>query len=114
MINRGHWKAIEHDENGKPFVPKLTPDSDRQLINVALTTPQNYTTDFLTDRTLEIIERDKKQPFCVFLSIPDPHDPNAVRAPYNKMFSDVKFKAQKTMSETIERNPYLAYGKKES
>ncbi len=113
MINRGHWKAIEHDENGKPFIPNLSDDNDRQMVNVATTTDENYTTDFLTNRALEIIERDKNQPFCLFLSIPDPHDPNSVRAPYNKMFADVKFKDPKTMSEALLDKPYWALGRQE-
>jgi uncharacterized sulfatase len=57
-----------------------------------------HATDFFTDKTLEILERDKDKPFAVMLSIPDPHTPDVARAPYDVMYKDLKIEAPKTMS----------------
>ncbi|MFR9524450.1 MAG: sulfatase-like hydrolase/transferase [Rikenellaceae bacterium] len=46
-------------------------------------------TDFFTDKTIEVMERDKDKPFCVMVSIPDPHTPDYARPPYNKMYADL-------------------------
>ena len=57
-----------------------------------------HATDFFTDKTIEILERDKSKPFAVMLSIPDPHTPDYAKPPYNKMYKDLKIEAPKTMS----------------
>ena len=48
----------------------------------------SFTTDWLTDRTLEFVEQNQDKPFAYMVSIPDPHGPDTVRAPYNTMFDD--------------------------
>ncbi len=58
-------------------------------------------TDFFTDKTIEIIERDKDQPFCVMVSIPDPHTPDYARPPYNKMYDHLDPQAPATMSDEL-------------
>ncbi|VGO22454.1 sulfatase family protein [Pontiella sulfatireligans] len=113
MMNRGHWKGLAH-ENGKPIVIEHNPKTQSQKFNVSKATPENYTTDFLTSRAIEIMERDKGKPFCVVLSIPDPHDPNPVRPPYNTMFEDLKFEEPRTMGESSETKPKWAYERQES
>ena len=35
-----------------------------------------FTTDFLADKTVEFIKAHRDKPFCVMVSIPDPHGPN--------------------------------------
>jgi len=63
--------------------------------------PENeivHATDFFTDKTLEILERDKDKPFALMLSIPDPHTPDVARSPYDVMYKDLKIEAPKTMS----------------
>ncbi|WP_452229127.1 MULTISPECIES: sulfatase family protein [unclassified Lacinutrix] len=57
-----------------------------------------HVTDFFTDKTLEILERDKDKPFAIMLSIPDPHTPDVARPPYDVMYKDLKIEAPKTMS----------------
>lgn len=113
MMNRGHWKGLAH-ENGKPIVIEHNPKTQSQKFNVSTATPENYTTDFLTNRVLEIMDRDKGKPFCVVLSIPDPHDPNPVRPPYNTMFDDLKFEAPRTMDQSMDAKPKWAYERQES
>jgi arylsulfatase A-like enzyme len=52
----------------------------------------SFTTDFLTNRTLDFIRRQAATPFCWHVSYPDPHGPNTVRAPYDTMFFNLDFK----------------------
>ena len=91
MFNRGHWKSLGEDENGLKVLDKVSKDGWAQF-DPEIANRDNFTTDFLTDRTLEILERDKTQPFCLMLSIPDPHGPDKVRKPYSEMYQDMEFK----------------------
>ncbi|MFR9503887.1 MAG: sulfatase-like hydrolase/transferase [Rikenellaceae bacterium] len=75
--------------------------------------PAMYSTDFLTNRCLEMLERDKDKPFCMMLSIPDPHSPNIGREPYKSMFKDMKIEKPATMEEELVANrPKWAVGGK--
>lgn len=56
-----------------------------------------HLTDYFTDKTLEILERDKNKPFALMLSIPDPHTPDYAKPPYNTMFKDMDVQAPITM-----------------
>lgn len=56
-----------------------------------------HLTDYFTDKTLEILEDKKDQPFCLMLSIPDPHTPDYARPPYRTMYDDMDVQAPKTM-----------------
>ncbi|MBJ7881559.1 sulfatase family protein [Gelidibacter salicanalis] len=57
-----------------------------------------HATDFFTDKTLEILERDKDKPFALMVSIPDPHTPDYARPPYDTMYSNLEFIAPITMA----------------
>ncbi len=57
-------------------------------------------TDLYADKTIEIIERDSKKPFCVMVSIPDPHTPDYATAPYNTMYDHLNPQKPMTMTET--------------
>lgn len=57
-----------------------------------------HMTDWFTDKALEILERDKNKPFCVMLSIPDPHTPDYARPPYHTMYDNLDLKAPLTMA----------------
>ncbi|MFR9582286.1 MAG: sulfatase-like hydrolase/transferase [Rikenellaceae bacterium] len=77
--------------------------------------PSMYSTDFLTDRCLETLDRDIKKdaPFCMYLSIPDPHSPNIGRDPYTTQFADMKIEKPKTMDSVLVANrPGWAVGGK--
>lgn len=89
MFNRGHWKKLAPDgptsrvaavdKKGKPSYGLDDADAT------------SFTTDYLTDRALEFIDRHAKEPFCYMLSLPDPHGPNTVRAPYDTMYLGMDF-----------------------
>ncbi len=108
MFNRGHWKALD-DIDGKPALyGKYDPETQRQYVNLKEIGKENFTTDYLVTKTLEILERDKNGPFCLMLSIPDPHTPNTVRPPYDTMYEDLHFEKPKTLKTSIEEMPNWA------
>lgn len=82
MYNRGHWKKVIGMDKEVAF------DKDADM---RTTDSLNFTTDFLTNRAIEFIQHHKDKPFCCMLSLPDPHGPNQVRAPYDTMFSSLAF-----------------------
>lgn len=61
----------------------------------------HFVTDFLTDISLEILERDKDKPFCLMLSIPDPHTPDYARPPYQDMYNDLDVKPPRTFGPEL-------------
>ena len=76
MFNRGHWKKIVDTPNGGAEVSPYKVIGDRK----------SYTTDWLADKTIAFIERPRQKPFFYVVSIPDPHGPFTVRAPYMTMY----------------------------
>ena len=97
MFNRGHWKVLRQVGDSAEVVGQFNKKTNQYKFSMGDADEQSFTTDFLVDRTLEIIERDKGGPFCVMLSIPDPHGPNHVRKPYDTMFADMHFQNPRTM-----------------
>ncbi|MEX0320813.1 MAG: sulfatase [Puniceicoccaceae bacterium] len=111
MFNRGHWKILEMDgEHSKVGVQdkKGVPSYSVEGAN-----KRTFTTDFLTDRVIEIMDRDKDQPFCIMLSYPDPHGPNSVRPPYDTMYEHMHFENPRTMEVPIESMPKWAISNKD-
>ncbi|MCW2120310.1 sulfatase [Flavobacterium sp. 7A] len=108
MFNRGHWKALDMKEGNPDVYGKYNAKTEQQFVDLKTITAENYTTDFLATKTLEILERDKNKPFCLMVSIPDPHTPNTVRPPYDTMYKDLKFEKPKTMLTPLEQMPSWA------
>lgn len=104
MWNRGHWKKLGLREDGTPYVAARN-NRGEPASRVDGADEKSFTTDWLTTRTLEIIERDQNQPFCIMVSIPDPHGPNTVRAPYDTMYKDMVFQNPRTMDFPVEKMP---------
>ena len=104
MWNRGHWKKLGLKEDGTPYVAARN-NRGGPASRVDGADEKSFTTDWLTDRTLEIIERDQNHPFCIMVSIPDPHGPNTVRAPYDTMYKDMVFQNPRTMDFPVEKMP---------
>lgn len=114
MFNRGHWKALG-DKEGKPvLLGKYDEKRQSQSVKIDEVRAEQFTTDYLTTKTLEIIERDKNKPFCVMVSIPDPHGPNIVREPYIEMYKHLKFEEPKTMNVPMAESPKWANRKRAS
>ncbi|AZQ63794.1 PKD domain-containing protein [Flammeovirga pectinis] len=64
--------------------------------------PWIFATDFYTNKALEIMEADIKEdkPFCMVVSIPDPHTPNHSSPKYADWARSISFGAPKTYVET--------------
>ena len=101
MFNRGHWKVFKNRKDGQKADGRFDPKVGYFSYSIKGATKQTFATDFLTDRTLEILKRDKDKPFCVMLSLPDPHGPNSVRAPYDTMYSKLIFRKPPSMSAIL-------------
>jgi len=78
MFNRGHWKKIADALMGD-IQPTVYPYG-------VIGDEKTYITDWLTDKTVDFINRARKKPFCYMVSLPDPHGPVWVRPPYDTMF----------------------------
>merc|ERR1712238_216488 len=107
LFNRGHFKGIKMDSEGnKETCCDYTNwrDYTNSVTEFLDGDKDNYSTDFLVDRTIDIIEEqsNKKEPFALMLSIPDPHSPQITRAPYSTQFDDLEFEIPKTMASVIE------------
>jgi uncharacterized sulfatase len=76
MFNRGHWKKIVDQPEGNPEVSPYKVIGDKKT----------FTTDWLADKTIDFIKKPRKTPFFYMVSIPDPHGPFTVRAPYMTMY----------------------------
>jgi len=76
MFNRVHWKKIVDQPDGNPKVSPYKVIGDKKT----------FTTDWLTDKTIDFIKKPRKKPFFYMVSIPDPHGPFTVREPYMTMY----------------------------
>jgi len=98
MFNRGHWKKFGITKDGPQVASRKNGKPSYALDGAD---EKSFATDWLVDRSLDILERDKKKPFCLMLSLPDPHGPNSVRAPYDTMFDHLTFKEPVSMRKVL-------------
>lgn len=94
MFNRGHWKKLALDSEGPSVGARDAKGAPSY--NVAGADQKTFTTDFLTDRTIEFINDTGQDPFLCVVSYPDPHGPNTVREPYNHMYDQLRFLPPRT------------------
>jgi len=102
QFNRGHWKFFQDIKNGTIDVYTY-PDRDK----VKGSLKNAYATDFLFNKAFKFIKGQIKEDrhFALMLSIPDPHGPNIIRPPYNRMFDHMKFKVPKTAVAAYHKRP---------
>ena len=94
MFNRGHWKKFQLTKTGAEVASRgKQGDPSYSLDNAD---EKTFSTDFLTDRCIEFINRTKDSPFLAVVSYPDPHGPNTVRSPYDAMFEHLRFLPPRT------------------
>ena len=103
MFNRGHWKLLEDAPSG----PRVGHADGKPAYHV-IGDAESYTTDFLTDRTLEFVAAHQERPFCFMVSFPDPHKPYLVRSPYDTMFAGMQFSLPATHREPAQGRPAWA------
>jgi len=94
MYNRGHWKRIVEKPPGWPHNPGVARAGNTEFdepegypdIDYDVHAKGRYFTEWLTDKAIEFIKRPRNKPFFYYLSIPDPHTPYTVGAPYDTMY----------------------------
>lgn len=94
MFNRGHWKKLGEGSEGPRVAARNR--QGQPSYDVAGADPESFTTDFLTDRAIEFVDADDPKPFLCVISYPDPHGPNTVREPYDRMFDQLRFLPPRT------------------
>jgi len=108
MFNRGHWKQFKDTPDG-PRVA-ATDKNGKPSYSVSGATKENFATDYLTGKTIDFIDAHKDKPFCVMLSLPDPHGPDTVRAPYDTMFDKQTYEKPASRNKSFDDLPF--WGKK--
>ena len=74
MFNRGHWKVFADTGNKAKVVGSHIEELDKYIYDIDKADDQSFATDFLADKTIELIkEVEENKPFCMMLSLPDPH-----------------------------------------
>ena len=106
MFNRGHWKQLTDTPHG-PRV-KARNSRGRPSYSVKGADETSYTTDFLTTKTIDFIQRHRNEPFCFMVSYPDPHPPRTVRPPYDHMFDSMPIQQPETAKMTGSHLPSYA------
>ena len=106
MFNRGHWKQFELGEEGPRI--KARDGKGNPSYNVKGADEESFATDWLTDRTIEFIDEHHEERFAYMLSIPDPHGPDTVRAPYDTMFDDSLVEKPRTYDRDPRTSPSWA------
>jgi len=105
MFNRGHWKKFEKTADGARVA--AVNNQKKPTYGLDGADEETFSTDFLTSRTLEILKAAKGKPFCVMLSLPDPHGPNTVRAPYDTKYQNFVFQKPASMTATLARDAVI-------
>ena len=103
MFNRGHWKKME-DAPAGPRVAARN-DKDKPTYAVEGADGKSFTTDWLATKAIDFVNAHRDEPFCYMLSIPDPHGPNTVRAPYDTMFKPGQVSVPSTFHKSKEQTP---------
>jgi arylsulfatase A-like enzyme len=70
---------------------------------------QSFATDWLCDKAVAFIRQNRQKPFCYMVSLPDPHGPNTVRAPYDTMYEKVNVPIPVSLTRRPDQIP--AWGK---
>jgi len=109
MYNRGHWKRIVEKPEGWPENHSVAKVGNQEIISdksdgrpdlsYHIDDEGEYFTDWITDRCIEFLGRERDAPFFYYLSIPDPHTPFSVRAPYDTMYRPEDMPIPETLYE---------------
>ncbi|RCL33035.1 MAG: DUF4976 domain-containing protein [Verrucomicrobia bacterium] len=105
MFNRGHWKQFEDTSKGPRVKAR---QNGKPSYSVAGADEKSFATDFLTSKAMDFITANRENPFCYMLSIPDPHGPDTVRAPYDSMFDDAVVTKPRTYDKKADMAPSWA------
>ena len=106
MFNRGHWKKFTFSKAG----PMIGSYNKRGAPDYKLNGADEHTfaTDWLANHTINFINKNKGKPFCYMVSFPDPHGPNTVRKPYDKLYENVKVPIPVSINKPLAQTPRWA------
>ena len=102
MFNRGHWKKFGDTPKGPEVAAR---QNGKPSYGVDGADEKSFATDWLTDKVIDFVKKNKKKPFCYMVSYPDPHGPNTVRKPYDSMYADAKVPIPRSLTKTLEQTP---------
>ena len=102
MFNRGHWKKMEDTSAGPRVAARK---NDKPTYGVEGADEKSFTTDWLSTKAIDFVNAHRNEPFCYMLSIPDPHGPNTVRAPYDTMYKQSQVSVPLTFHKSQEQTP---------
>lgn len=111
MFNRGHWKKFEITWDGPQIAAR---QKGKPSYALAGADEESFSTDWLANRAIDFIKTNADKPFCYHLSLPDPHGPNTVRAPYDSMYENMVIRAPMTFSMASENPKWASAGGKNS
>ncbi len=96
MMNRGHSPYFEiiKDVPGEQVEVNCYGKDKRPE---ALAGKLIHMTDFFTNKAIDVINRDRDKPFCLMISIPDPHTPDYATGDYHTKYDDMDVQMPKTM-----------------
>ena len=103
MFNRGHWKKFEDTDTGPRVGSRDKKGRPTYAVNEA--DEKSFSTDWLCNKAIDFVDKHHAKPFCYMLSLPDPHGPNTVRAPYDTMYQDVEVPIPATLKRTANQTP---------
>jgi len=106
MFNRGHWKKFGDTAEGPEVAAKDRKGNPSYGVDGA--DEKSFATDWLVKKGVEFINEDSEKPFCYMISLPDPHGPNTVRAPYDTMYVGVDVPIPTSIRKTAEQTPKWA------
>ena len=105
MFNRGHWKKFEDTASG----PRVgSSKKGKPSYDVGDADEYTFATDWLSDKAIDFLNTHKGKPFCYMLSLPDPHGPNTVRAPYDTWYDAVDVPIPPSVNKTAAQTPRWA------
>jgi uncharacterized sulfatase len=110
MYNRGHWKKLEDTPEG----PRVAAGNnvENPVKKLIWEDPGSFTTDFLTQKTIGFLGKNNPaetgKPFCFMVAFPDPHNPDIVRPPYDKLYTDLPYQAPVSYNKPDEGVPSWA------
>ncbi|MEE2888127.1 MAG: sulfatase [Planctomycetota bacterium] len=106
MFNRGHWKKFVDTDKGPAVGARMA--GGKLSYALAGADEKTFSTDWLCDKAIEFIAKNKDKPFCYMVSLPDPHGPNTVRRPYAGMYADVTVPIPRSLRKTDAQTPKWA------
>jgi arylsulfatase A-like enzyme len=103
MFNRGHWKKFLDTTMGPRIGSRNAKGEPNYGVEGADET--SFSTDWLCTKAIDFIHKNSDRPFCYMISIPDPHGPNTVRAPYDTMYQHIEVPIPATLKKPREQTP---------